>query len=257
LVVDGATIVAGTPGASWVVWHCWEHGRPLKGRRDWLMRFARCGLVVVAVAVGVFASARWTLQAQDRAARGQAKARADNSGARPSAPAVSVQDAMLRPFDLPFGEETSLEEVRQYLAKTLGGQVVLDRSALGRLELTPEDTVQLDLKGVRLKVGLKLLLDQVGLTFRVVPEENLLILTDPEGSDDPAARSLAELKTLHREVHELQDAVDDLRDLVEEELGIEPEPARRKPVFAGTRQSRHAGRAPKARPAHANSRAGG
>jgi hypothetical protein len=210
------------------------------------MRFARCGLVVVAVAVGVFASARWTLQAQDRAARGQAKARADNSGARPSAPAVSVQDAMLRPFDLPFGEETSLEEVRQYLAKTLGGQVVLDRSALGRLELTPEDTVQLDLKGVRLKVGLKLLLDQVGLSYRVVPEDNLLILTDPDGSDDAGLRVLAEIKTIHREMHDLQDAVDDLRDLVEEDLGVEPEPQKNQSTLVRTSRGKSTRRSSKA-----------
>ncbi len=196
------------------------------------MKFARCGLVAVAVAACVFASARWTLQAQDRSARGQAKGRGDNTGVRvASEAAVSIQDALLRPLDLPFEEETSLEEVRQYLGKALGGQVVLDRSALDRLELSPEDTVQLDLKGVRLKVGLKLLLDQVGLSFRVVPEDNLLILTDPEGSDDDGQRALAELKAMHREMHDLQDAVDDLRDLVEEELGFEPEPQKRRPTL--------------------------
>ena len=213
------------------------------------MRFARWGLVAVAVAAGVFASARWTLQAQDRAARGQVKARGDNTGARPPAGAgLSVQDALLRPFDLPFGEETTLEEVRQHLGKALGGQVVLDRSALDRLELTPEDTVQLDLKGVRLKVGLKLLLDQVGLSYRVVPEDNLLILTDPEGSDDASERALAEIKSLHREMHDLQDAVDDLRDLVEEDLGFEPEPPKRKQTFVRTARKKSPRRASKAAP---------
>jgi hypothetical protein len=188
------------------------------------MRFASCGLVAVAVAVAVFASSRWTLQAQDRSARSQVKGRGDKENPAVRSAATSVQDALLKPFDLPFGEETTLEEVRQHLGKALGGQVVLDRSALDRLELTPEDTVQLDLKGVRLKVGLKLLLDQVGLSYRVVPEDNLLILTDPEGSDDPGQRVLAELKAMHRELHDLQDAVDDLRDLVEEDLGFEADP---------------------------------
>jgi hypothetical protein len=197
------------------------------------MRFASCGLVAVAVAVGVFASARWTLQAQDRGARGQVKGRGDKENTAVRTAAASVQDALLRPFDLPFGEETTLEEVRQHLGKALGGQVVLDRSALDRLELTPEDTVQLDLKGVRLKVGLKLLLDQVGLSYRVVPEDNLLILTDPEGSDDPGQRALAEIKAMHRELHDLQDAVDDLRDLVEEELGFEAEPPRKGSTLVG------------------------
>jgi hypothetical protein len=212
------------------------------------MRFARWGLVAVAVAAGVFASACWTLQAQDRAARGQGRAKAEGAGVRPAGAGVSVQDAMLRPFDLPFGEETTLEEVRQYLTKALGGQVVLDRSALDRLELTPDDTVQLDLKGVRLKVGLKLLLDQVGLSYRVVPEDNLLILTDPASSDDTGERALAELKSLHREMHDLQDAVDDLRDLVEEELGFEPEPQKRKPTFVRTGRGQAPRRASKSAP---------
>jgi hypothetical protein len=188
------------------------------------MRFARWGLVVVAVAGGLLASARWTLQAQDRGAKGQARAKGE--AAAPRGASLSIQDALLRPLDLPFEQETTLEEVRQYLGKVLGSPVVLDRSALDRLELKPEDTVQLDLKGVRLKVGLKLLLDQVGLAFKVVPEDNLLILTDPEASEDVAQRVLAELKSLHREMHDLQDSVDDLRDLVEEDLGIEPERSR-------------------------------
>ena len=187
------------------------------------MRFARWGLMAVAVACGLLASASWSLRAQDRAGKGQARAKGEAAAPRVAGGPVSLQDAMIRPFDLPFGEETTLEEVRQFLAKSLGAQVVLDRAALDRLELSPEDTVQLDLKGVRLKVGLQLLLDQVGLAFRLVPEDNLLILTEPESSADPAVRVLAEMKSIHKELHDLQDAVDDLRDLVEEDLGIEPE----------------------------------
>ena len=197
------------------------------------MRFARWGLVIVAVVGGLLVSARWTLQAQDRAAKGQARVKGEAGGPRVAAVPVSVQDALLRPLDLPFDQETTLEEVRQYLARTLGAQVVLDRSALDRLELKPDDTVQLDLKGVRLKVGLKLLLDQVGLAFRVVPEDNLLILTEPESADDPGERVLAEIKALHREMHDLQDAVDDLRNLVEEDLGVEPERLKNQSTLVG------------------------
>jgi len=183
------------------------------------MRWARWGLVMVAVASGAVATTRWSLLAQDRA-----KAPGRLGAAAAPRPAVaSVQDALLRPLDLPFAEETTLEGVREHLARALGAPVVLDRSALDRLELKPEDTVQLDLKGVRLKVGLKLLLDQVGLAYRVEPEDNLLILTDPEASDEPDRRMAAELKSLHRDLHDLQDAVDDLRALVEEDLGVEPE----------------------------------
>ncbi len=187
------------------------------------MRFVRWGLVVIVVSTGFFASARWTLLAQERGARGQARAKGEPGASAPRNSSVSIQDALLRPLDLPFEQETTLEEVRQYLAKSLGAQVILDRAALDRLELVPEDTVQLDLKGVRLKVGLSLLLDQVGLAYRVIAEDNLLVLTDPEGSDNAGKRILAELKSLHREMHDLQDNVNDLNDLVEEELGIEPE----------------------------------
>ena len=156
------------------------------------MRFARWGLVVVAIICGLPRLGPLdALGAQDRAGKAQPRAKGEAAAPRAAGSPVSLQDAMLRPFDLPFGEETTLEEVRQHLARTLGAQVILDRAALDRLELDPGDTVQLDLKGVRLKVGLKLLLDQVGLAYRVIPEDNLLILTEPESSDDPAVRVLA------------------------------------------------------------------
>ena len=90
--------------------------------------------------------------------------------------------------------------------------MVLDLAALDRKSVEPGDTVQLELDGVRLKTGLKLLLDQVGLTYRVVAEDNLMIITDQEGSEDPADRIWAELRALHRDLHAVQDAVDDLGD---------------------------------------------
>ena len=72
--------------------------------------------------------------------------------------------------------------------------VVLDRAALIRQEVQPEDTVELELDGVRLKTGLKLLLDQVGLTYHVVTEDNLLVITDREGSEDPLDRVWSEVR---------------------------------------------------------------
>ncbi len=77
---------------------------------------------------------------------------------------------------------------------------------------SPEDPVQLELEGVRLKTGLKLLLDQLRLTYRVVAEDNLMIITDREGSEDTTDRIWSELRTLHRDLHTLQDDVEDLRD---------------------------------------------
>jgi hypothetical protein len=91
-----------------------------------------------------------------------------------------------------------------------------------------DDEVQLDLHDVRLKTGLKLLLDQLDLTYKVVPEDNLLIITDAAGSDDQEARLLDEVKALHRDLHDLQDAVDEVRSA----LGIGEEgPKMRKPTI--------------------------
>ena len=58
------------------------------------------------------------------------------------------------------------------------------------------------------------MLDQVGLTYRVVAEDNLLILTDKEGSEDPVERMIAEVRELHRDVHDLQDTIDEMRKLM-------------------------------------------
>ena len=66
------------------------------------------------------------------------------------------------------------------------------------------------------------MLDQVGLTFRVVAEDNLMIITDQEGSEDPAERIWAELRALHRDLHAVQDAVDELADYVGVEGGGGP-----------------------------------
>ena len=123
---------------------------------------------------------------------------------------VTIQEALLRPYRFPFSRPTSLEQVCSHLKETLKGSVVLDLAALDRKSVEPEETVQLELEGVRLKTGLKLLLDQVGLTYRVVAEDNLMIITDQEGSEDPADRIWAELRALHRDLHAVQDAFDDL-----------------------------------------------
>lgn len=165
-------------------------------------------------------------------------ARPDDPAAPAPAPAVSVQDALLRRVDLPFDEPTSLIDVQKYLAENFGLAVVLDRAALARLNVDPEDTVQLNIRGVRLKTGLKLLLDQVEMAYRVEAEDNLLILTDARESHDPSIRALVEIKALHQEIHDLQDAVDDLRDLVEDDLGIEPSATDEASVFVKARAAR-------------------
>jgi hypothetical protein len=191
-------------------------------------------LVLGGVVIGLVASGRLALHAQDRGQTSPRDPGRDRRGeqAEPSPrerrtdqpetaarsvtrdPARSgpgsVQDALLRPFRFSFTRPTSLAQVCIHLKESLGVSVVLDIAALGRQDVDPDDTVQLELDGARLKTGLKLLLDQVGLTYHVVPEDNLLIITDREGSDDPLDRIWNELRTLHRDLHDVQDAVDEL-----------------------------------------------
>jgi hypothetical protein len=88
---------------------------------------------------------------------------------------------------------------------------VIDRAALDRQGLKADDEVQLRLEGVRLKTGLKLLLDQLDMTYQVIPEDNLLVLTDVTGASDPMSEVSAQLKSLHRDLHDLQNAVEDIR----------------------------------------------
>ena len=200
-------------------------------RRHWFLLLA--GLVV-----GLLISGRFALRAQDRpvppkANSGRlpretigesAKSPAFSHGAPDPAPqtlaiqgnqiAATLQDALLRPYHFPFSRPTSLAQVCAHLKETLKAPVVLDLAALDRKNSEPEDTVQLELDGVRLKTGLKLLLDQVGLTYRVVAEDNLMIITDQEGAEDPAERIWSELRALHRDLHAVQDAVDEIADYV-------------------------------------------
>lgn len=183
-------------------------------------------LVAAWLAVGLTLGAAWfgaTRWGQDAAAGAQTAPARDPA-------ALSVQDALLRPATIPFRVETTLEAVAETLRQMLKAPVVLDRAALGRQGLTPGSTVQLDLENVRLKTGLELLLDQVGLTYRVVPEDNLLVLTDQQGADDVNRRVLTELQALHREVHDLQDLVNDLYDRIEQPESA-PGPTVREPTI--------------------------
>jgi hypothetical protein len=213
--------------------------------------------IALAVAALAIASARWTLRAQGRQegpqVRGpkvQATDPVPEAAAAPPTrePRPAVQEALLRVYPLHFTDDTSLDEVAGHLRQLLGAPVVLDLAALERQDLTPAATVRLDLDGVRLKTGLRLLLDQVGLTYRVVPEDNLLVLTDARGSDDPSAQVLDELKALHRDVHDLQDAVEELYQALvpEDEEGVTmPIPT------AVTRVPARPRRAPQGRPGRA------
>jgi hypothetical protein len=186
----------------------WANGEVRMSRlrlRAGLVLAGACATVALA-AVGVTAP-RPKLIAQ--VARGPAANAAEAPG--PGRGAPTVQQALLLPYDFPFDKPTPLNEVARHLSATLHAPVVIDRAALDRQQLKDDDEVQLRLEGVRLKTGLKLLLDQLDMTYHVVPEDNLLVLTDTTGSSDPIDAVSAQLKSLHRDLHDLRDAVDDIR----------------------------------------------
>lgn len=180
-----------------------------------------------AAAIGVLAAASWTSwgrQASDRKAGAppaRIERKADPIGS------TSLVEAMLKPSDLPFQEPTTLAHAAEHLRRLLGAPVVIDPAALDRKDLTTESTVRLDrLKGVRLKTALRLLLEPVGLVARVFPEDHLLLITDPEGSEDPNDRILAELKAIHRELHQMQTDLDDVYASVVDEDALDRDEAR-------------------------------
>jgi len=193
-------------------------------------------LIVAGVIVGLMISSRFVSMAQipARAEQGDSKPlpperlpdkprngehfeagearRAAQSESHGGPGAATLQEALLRSYSFPFARPTPLAQVCIHLRQTLKAPVVIDLAALDRQNVEPEDPVQLELEGVRLKTGLKLLLDQVGLTYRIEAEDNLMVITDHEGSQDPGERVWAELRALHRDVHDLQDSMDELRE---------------------------------------------
>ncbi len=172
--------------------------------------------LVTGLVVGLVSVSHLSLLAQSETRPTGAQTKPFDGGAvAPAKPVTSgsVQDALLQPYAFRFARPTPLAEVVQRLRHELRLPVVLDLAALERLDVTPEDTVKLELEGVRLKTGLKLLLDQAGLTYKIVPEDNLLILTDKQGSEDPIERVMAEIHEIHRDIHDIQDALEEVREL--------------------------------------------
>lgn len=165
----------------------------------------------------------WALNAQTRTD-------ADEPAAQGFGNRSKLDDLLDRQLTVPFAEETPLSDVAAHLARELKVRVVLDPAAMARQDLQPDDTVQLDLPGtVRLRTALPLLLDQLGLTYRFVDEDDLLVLTDAKGSGNPIREVLEELRDVHRDIHDLQDAVDELFETAD---GPEDAPRVHKPKIA-------------------------
>src|SRR4051794_3038995 len=76
--------------------------------------------LTIAVALG---STRWGLLAQDAKPESARSSRTAGKGR------VTVEDALLQPFAMPFAKETRLDAVAAHLHKALDAPVVLDRAA--------------------------------------------------------------------------------------------------------------------------------
>lgn len=196
------------------------------------------------VVAGLILAVAWWTSAQV----GGPSQNAEPAPARAAMP-PTVEEALLRPARIPFVEPTRLSEVVVFLRDLLKAPVVLDRAAMLRLGVTEEDTVQLELEGVRLKTALPLLLDQLGMSYRVEPEDNLLVLTDREGANDRVDRILLEIERLHEDVHDLQDMVDLIGqsltpvEILPEDGSMPEEPNAPTPAEAGAPAASRHGRA--------------
>jgi hypothetical protein len=176
------------------------------------MMRARLGLAAAAaLIVASIVLARLGAFAQEGSAKPAPKGMRFVRPLRPQpATSISIQDALLVPCDIEYAADTTLERIAADLHQLVGGPVVLDPAALKRQKLTPQSTLGLKVAGVRLKVALKLLLEQAGLAYRVEAEDNLLLITDQQGTGESTDRILTELRDLHRDLHDVQDAVEEL-----------------------------------------------
>lgn len=97
------------------------------------------------------------------------------------APEVLAIEAKLNePIELNFEQEQPLGEVLNYLASYTGLNIAPDQKALGEEGLTLNTPVILKAKDVKLKTALKLMLQPLGLTYKV--EDNVLLITNPQAS---------------------------------------------------------------------------
>jgi hypothetical protein len=89
-----------------------------------------------------------------------------------------------------FDQETPLEDVLKYIksatstATDNGIPIYVDPVGLQEADRTMTSPVRLDLEGVPLKMSLRLLLKQLGLTYTV--KDGLLMITSEDSHDQPS-----------------------------------------------------------------------
>ncbi|MFO0956364.1 MAG: hypothetical protein U0800_02725 [Isosphaeraceae bacterium] len=162
------------------------------------------------LAASILAGGLWALNAQTHTGTGESTTSGFGTGSK-------LEELLERKLSVPFREEAPLSEVAAHLARELKVRVVLDPAAMARLDVLPGSLIRLDLEGaIRLRTALPLLLDQLGMTYRFVDEDDLLVLTDAKGLGDPFRQVMEELRDLHRDVHDLQDAVEEIYGILDE-----------------------------------------
>ncbi len=92
------------------------------------------------------------------------------------------------PVDMRFAAETSLDDVLRYIkqATTRGDrpplQIYVDPLGLQEAERSMSSTVQIDLEGVPLRTSMKLMLEQLGLAYRI--EDGVVRIISRESADE-------------------------------------------------------------------------
>lgn len=130
----------------------------------------------------------------------------------PSAKAAALWAALGKPLDMPFPNETPLEDVLKYIKQATESEVTphgipiyVDPVGLMKAEQTTSTPVQIELNGIPLATTLRLMLRQLGLTYDVTDEGFLAITSETATSgQDPDAAILDELRALRREVSTLR-----------------------------------------------------
>lgn len=115
----------------------------------------------------------------------------DDAPARQPLPQVSpvqrreVIEKLQRRVDCDF-DQTGLQEVMAELQRQVGLEISLDKIALEDVGLTLNQPVSLKLPQIRLRTALGLILRELDLTFRIVPQ-GLVVTTFDEAEDDEAS----------------------------------------------------------------------
>ena len=163
-------------------------------------------------------------QARTQGSAGSADAGTDSSpwwGKIPREPAsTAVLKKLETPISMSFPNETPLEDVLKYIKSATQGPadtglpIYVDPIGLNEAEKTMTSPVTLDLEGVPLRITLRLLLKQLGLTYDV--KEGLLTITSEKSEYRPVpilehvrrarqgALSLAEIRELTEVIQALQ-----------------------------------------------------